>query len=470
MGDMNAGGWGPMRMPFTPRLKSVLVRSSSGWHLKGLHVSPEFAPTYENKTMVTVESQTWGGPLDKVTVEACTLQSVADASKWTASDWDQKSANGFQVGGTDVTIKQNVIRNVNFGISVGATKSLVEHNTVDGFAGDGLRGLGDHTVFQYNTIKNCYDVNANHDDGFQSWSVGNDGKVGTGQVTGVVLRGNRIINYEDPNQPFRGALQGIGMFDGTFVDWVIENNVIITDHYHGITLLGAKGCRVVNNTVLDPNTVKPGPPWIKIDAHKDGTAPTGCTVRNNLAPDFASAATGVTEDHNLKVTAPATYFVDPAGYDLHLLPGCPAIDQGSTTLAPKIDIEGVSRPQGAGFDVGAHEWTSSPPKPDAGPPDAATDSAAPAADGSVPQADGVAAPDSAGPAVDGSTPMADSGGPAGDSDPNGQQLVGGDGCDCRLGRTPSAAPLVLGLLVLFLLFRRGSGGPAGTGDGRARPT
>ncbi|UCD52697.1 MAG: hypothetical protein JSW27_08675, partial [Phycisphaerales bacterium] len=143
-------------------------------------------------------------------------------------------------------------------------------------------------TFEYNTVKNCYNVNANHDDGFQSWSVG-PGGVGTGEVVGVVLRGNTIINYEDPNQPHRGALQGIGCFDGTFVDWVVENNVVITDHWHGITLGGARGCLVINNTVLDRNEQRPGPPWICIDRHKNGTAPVDCVVRNNLATDFRNA-------------------------------------------------------------------------------------------------------------------------------------------------------------------------------------
>ena len=62
-------------------------------------------------------------------------------------------------------------------------------------AGNGLRGLGNHCTFQYNTVKNCYDVNRNHDDGFQSWSVGPNG-IGTGEVVRMVLRGNTIINYE----------------------------------------------------------------------------------------------------------------------------------------------------------------------------------------------------------------------------------------------------------------------------------
>ena len=67
-------------------------------------------------------------------------------------------------------------------------------------------------------------------------------------------------NYEDPNQPFRGTLQGLGCFDGFYIDWVIENNLVVTDHWHGISLCGAVNCRIVNNTVVDANDVSPGPP------------------------------------------------------------------------------------------------------------------------------------------------------------------------------------------------------------------
>jgi len=234
----------------TPRLSSLHIRSSSHWTIRGLTVNAEFSETYKRHTLVHLESHNWRGPIHDIVVEHCALRSVADTSGWTAEDWDRLSCNGFQVDGTRMTIRDNRLLNVNFGISVGASDSLITGNLVENFAGDGLRGLGNHCTFEYNTVKNCYKVNANHDDGFQSWSTG-PGGVGSGEVVGVVLRGNTIINYVDPNQPYRGTLQGIGCFDGTFVDWVIENNVIITDHWHGITLLGARNCLVINNTVLD---------------------------------------------------------------------------------------------------------------------------------------------------------------------------------------------------------------------------
>lgn len=339
----------------TPGLSQVTITASANWRLRGLHISPSFAPAYEARTMVRIANGGPDRPARDIIVEDCRLFSVEDTASWTLRDWNEKAANAFQAGGTRITIRGNHAKNVNFGISVTATHSLVERNVVENFAGDGMRGLGDHTVFQYNTVKNCYDVNANHDDGFQSWSVGSDGKVGTGQVTGVVLRGNRIINYEDPNQPFRGTLQGIGMFDGMYVDWIIENNVVITDHWHGITVLGGKNTRIVNNTVLDQNTSTPGPPWIMIGDHKNGTVSADCIIRNNLATALKSGS-GVVSDHNVVIDDPRTLFVNAAAFDVRLRPGAAAIDAGSPQLAPSDDAAGTPRPQGRAVDVGAYEW------------------------------------------------------------------------------------------------------------------
>jgi len=361
-----------------PRLKRAQIRSSSHWNVRGLHISPEYAPQYEAVTLFDLEHNYSRGPIHDIVVEDCRLQSVASVSAWSVDDWNSLACNGFSVEGENMTVRNNTLKNVSVGISVGARHSLIEGNLVENFAGDGLRGLGDHTVFQYNTVKNCYDVNANHDDGFQSWSLGDDG-VGTGEVVGIVLRGNTIINYEDPGQPHRGTLQGIGCFDGMFVDWVVENNVIITDHWHVITLLGARDCRIVNNTVIDLNDQSPGPPWVRIGNHKDGTQSTGGVIRNNLTTSISiDDGVEVAEDHNLIIENSDDLFVDAAAKDLHLLEGCEAVDTGSPDLAPIIDLEGVLRPQGEGVDIGAyeyHEVVIEEPWLD-GEPDAGTDSGA----------------------------------------------------------------------------------------------
>jgi parallel beta-helix repeat protein len=48
-------------------------------------------------------------------------------------------------------------------------------------------------------------------------------------------------------------------------------------------------------------------------------------------------------------------FVNPAGNDFHLKPGSPCIDTGTSDLAPLTDIDGILRPQGCKFDMGAYE-------------------------------------------------------------------------------------------------------------------
>jgi hypothetical protein len=112
---------------------------------------------------------------------------------------------------------------------------------------------------------------------------------------------------------------------------------------------------VINNTVIDRNDARPGPPWIRIGNHKNGTAPVGCVVRNNLATDFSNAA-GVLEENNLRIQDPAVLFVDAAHFDLHLLPNASAVDAGSSLDAPELDRDRIARPQGDGIDIGAYEW------------------------------------------------------------------------------------------------------------------
>lgn len=343
-----------------PRFAAIYLEKSSHWHLRGLSVSPSHGKTEIRGSLITIQNTS-----RDITVEDTTVMTVPDISSWTAADWNALANNGIAAGGERIVLRGNRIRNVNHAIIMGGTRSLVERNLVENFSGDGIRGLGDHTAYRGNTIKNCYKVNDNHDDGFQSWSRGPDGKSGGGEVVGVTLSGNRIINYEDPDQPLRCALQGIGLYDGMYVDWVIENNVVLVDHVHGITVMGARNVRILNNTVVDPNRTKPGPPRITITQHKNGTLPENSFIVNNLAVfknarkynnvGFAISRTGVTLRGNMRVIDPTVFFDDFAGGDLRPKPGSRLIDAGTAEMAPATDIEGRSRPRGKAVDVGAYE-------------------------------------------------------------------------------------------------------------------
>lgn len=340
----------------TPRLRRVLLSAAQNWILRGLSISPSHAPEpLAQGTIVFVENHGWHGPSWDITVERCDVFTVDDASAWGATEWVDLASSAFRVDGDRVVVRNNRIRNVRFGISVSGADARIRFNVIDGFSADGLRGLGDGDWFEYNVVKNALvgaPADGNHDDGFQSWSVG-PGGVGTGEVRDVVLRGNVILNNENPDHPLHATLQGIGCFDGLFVNWVIENNVVITDHWHGISLYGAIGGRIVNNTVIDLNDTTPGPPWIMLNS-SNGTPSQNVVVRNNLATDYSIAGTGIVADHNVEIADAAALFEAPP-FDLRLKAGSAAIDAGSPIQAPPLDARRIARPQGDGFDLGAFE-------------------------------------------------------------------------------------------------------------------
>lgn len=335
----------------SPVFTQLRIQNSSRWTVAGVEVRPRYTTGADGTTAVVLDG-------DQLALEGSRINYADDVAGWSAAEWVARAGNGISLDGTNLVVRNNTITAVDHGISSGATDTRVSGNVIAHFRGDGIRALGDRTIYEYNTIKNAYAVDDNHDDGFQSWSFG-PGGVGTGVVRDVVLRGNMIINFEDPNQPHRGNLQGIGLFDGMFENWVVENNLVITDHWHGISFYGAINSRIVNNTVIDNNPAPSPDPWIMVHDHKNGTPSSGVLVRNNLATDF-SLEGGYTADHNLEITmaTAATHFVNPAGGlgDYHLLAASPARDAGSSSGAPSVDRDGVARPQGSGWDIGAFEW------------------------------------------------------------------------------------------------------------------
>ena len=338
-----------------PTFEKVVVSGAAKWKLSGVTISPELAPQYEKTALISISSSA-----AEIVVENCFCYSVLDNSSWTMTDWSSGSCSGASITGDNNILRNNHFINVKHGILVenSAENNLITGNTVENFAADGMRGIGSYNTFEYNVVKNCFNVDDNHDDGFQSYSYGPDG-VGKTTVYGIVLRGNTIINRTDPAQKYKGTLQGFGCFDGMFEDWVIENNVIITDHWHGISLYGAKNCRIVNNTVVDLNNSSPGPPWIRITAHKNGTKSTDNVVRNNLTTALSNDANVGEVDHNVIISQYSfydNYFVDYDNFDLRLIEGCRAIDAGTAELAPTLDILGTARPQGEAIDAGAYEY------------------------------------------------------------------------------------------------------------------
>lgn len=344
-----------------PKFSKVTVQGAQNWTLEGLDVASEYALPVTKDQLVKVLSPAYQGPSRDIAIVGFTVKTREDVAAWVEADWDTMAANGIRLSGERCIARDNRVKNVNFGITTDGIGGLLEGNVVDNFSGDGMRVLGDDSVVQYNIIKNARQVNDNHSDGIQSWSPG----PGEGVIKNVVIRGNYLLNFEDPALPFHSKMQGIGLFDGTYENFVIENNVVIAGAYHGIAIYGSKSSRIVNNTVVDVDATDEPVPWITVEPHKNGTPSEGTIVRNNLSSVLKEDQVGVTFDHNMVTTDLAALFVAPATFDFHLLPTSPARDVGSAESAPAADLDQWPRPEGAAVDLGAYEWHV-PPPPDAG--------------------------------------------------------------------------------------------------------
>jgi len=80
-------------------------------------------------------------------------------------------------------------------------------------------------------------------------------------------------------------------------------------------------------------------------------------AKNNIA--FANGANyaldQVTTSGNLTAEPLFVNYVAAGGGDYHVRAASPAIDAGLSADAPAHDLDGISRPQGAGIDIGAYE-------------------------------------------------------------------------------------------------------------------
>ena len=171
------------------RLSALRIGRSSGLDIEGLLV--EGARVGEGKggqPLVLVAEDA-----NDIRLRGLTVRSGTGYETWDAATWRATVRNGVELNGTRNELIDSRIVTVRTGVIVRGPEARVIGNLVDGFSRDGIRGLGDNDWFEGNRIQNCVTVDRNHDDGFQSWSRGPDGKSGGGVVRGGVLKDNVIL-------------------------------------------------------------------------------------------------------------------------------------------------------------------------------------------------------------------------------------------------------------------------------------
>ena len=208
---------------------------------------------------------------------------------------------------------------------------------------------------------------------------------GDGIITDALVEANIIYD--------NGVAGGSGINCDGVQDSLIHNNLIYDEHASGISLYQidgggpSTGNRVLNNTVTRSPPTGAGRSTSRTARRTRPRATTFCgtTIRSAAASTSATdSLPGFTDDNNAVMdrfttdggdtiltlaewqqqsgqdahsllATPDQLFVDAAGNDYQLSATSPAIDTGETRADVPTDILGVTRPQGAGFDIGAYE-------------------------------------------------------------------------------------------------------------------
>jgi parallel beta-helix repeat protein len=324
-------------------------------------VSPQANDQSDNATLVSIYSGS-----KKILITNCKIYSIDDASVWKKNqDWYDYSGNGINSSGTDCLFKNNYLKNTWFSVELKESSNEFSYNIINWFGADAIRALDDHIKINYNQIKNAtvfdytHPTRPQHDDGIQSWTFNLP-------VKDVQIIGNQIVDIADPNLPLpTEIMQGIVDFDGFAEDWVVENNIVVTHHSHGIALYGATNCKVTNNTVIrNPLNLysQSNKPWIRINPRKEnvgGDLSTGNLVRNNIMASYQDENKEPgSEDHNAKGINYTSFFEDYAGWNFYLSENSPALNSGTLEDAPHIDLDQKRRDAG-NIDAGCFERGSS---------------------------------------------------------------------------------------------------------------
>jgi len=183
-------------------------------------------------------------------------------------------------------------------------------------------------------------------------------------ATQAMSDGNGIIlddfNFtQNPGTPYQGKT-------------LVVNNIVYNNGGSGIHAYESTNVDIVNNTAYNNNQTDEldwGQIFANLSADVNITnnilyARTGYPVNANYSN------TNVVYDYNVYYNGTPVVsgthdivanpnFVNAANGNFKLNANSPAIDAGTSTLAPATDYEGTARPQGNGVDIGAYETQSS---------------------------------------------------------------------------------------------------------------
>jgi Right handed beta helix region len=277
--------------------------------------------------------------------------------------------------GNNVTVRGNHTFKCGMGFNLSGSNWLVERNDIERTTkypeigdADNMRFFGQNHIIRSNHLFGTLstEIGSAHVDGFQTFDDGGD------IAQHIVIECNLVEGFYH-----QGLMLEATYRTNTF-DITIRNNVFIAPQTYAVAAFrNMRDVKVYNNTVINPEIF-----GVRIAENSAGEA------KNNI---FYSAKTGIPDgdikeltysadatstvvgQKNLlyipsKIISQLTYpndlvnlnpqFVNLATFDLHLRTNSAAIDRGATLSTVTTDRDGVPRPQGSAWDIGAYEYST----------------------------------------------------------------------------------------------------------------
>ncbi len=225
---------------------------------------------------------------------------------------------------------------------------LVEDCLAEGHASDGFDFKSDRTTLRRVISRD------NGGNNIKLWgsdnSLINGLSYDSGQTNLVLAEGGSytVINNTIANRTSYGYLATLGGYETSVPTSItLYNNIFYNDHpeMSGTTVYFPDGAILTADRNLYYNPY--GEDEVICDDFLDR-----CFSGDEINDGTWYAASG-NDQHSLYGDP---LFVDAADRDYHLTAYSPAINAGTAEGAPSIDLDGISRPQGEGFDIGAYEY------------------------------------------------------------------------------------------------------------------
>ncbi len=331
---------------------ALRVHDSTGLSFHALDIWPREGVELRRRIVVSVAPSA-----SQILLEDLDIRGHPDAEHfrdWDKPAWKKRRVKGAQIDGADSVLANSTITGVSTGVGAFGARAEIRDNEIRGFTRDGMRVFGKDMLVEGNVIRDCIDIDGNHDDGIQSWA-----KRGRAPdvIEGITIRGNRILEWTgEKSHPLRCRLQGIGLFNGPYRGWVIENNLIAVRTSHGLVLGSMGDSRVVHNTIVNIDGTPGRKPWLTMG--KSTQANDKNIIANNVAQGMRPGKGPLAKElRRTNVIQPnsARLYQNPAEGDYRPILNGPLHDRAHLSGANRADIDGTPRPQGNAPDIGAFE-------------------------------------------------------------------------------------------------------------------